>query len=350
MATAPKTPPGVRPLTLDPEDFKDPGKFALFSEWMDQVTNGINTLQGLNGDIPIFASIDMQGTGTVKNLAPPVNSGDAVSNGAASTAFGPAAIQSAVEATGNNILQTTRRLNDQNQREEFSTFLNDVMNLPPVANGSSVTVTNLGGGSSQITVTASNFQFADGSLVPYAQRQDTVANPGAGSNFYYYYLRKSDKTIQVVGPFTSQQSPNIFQSQTDGRGFIGQATVNAAGGGTGGGGGDSPARGGCLELGTPVTVPAGKQFSFFAEPCSDWIVVHLKDGRRIKAARGTMMAVFVAVENLKEHDSAKGTDGSLNPVEKIEEDRTQGFKMHATVEGGVYGGDGIEFHNFKINQ
>lgn len=348
MSTTPTGPVGIRPLTLEAQDFADPQKYMLFKEWMDQVTLNINTLYGLHGDVPIFGNIDMQGVATIKNLAVPQHPGDAVSQGAAQASFGPAAIQPQLEATGNAMLQTTRRLNDRNQQEQFSSFLNTVMNLPPITNGSNVTVV-ASGGSSIITVTANNFTFADGTIVPYAQRIDTVTNPGAGKNFYYYYLRKSDLTLQFIGPFTSQQSPNIFQSNIDGRGYVGQATVNAGGGGTGGGGGDPPVNGGCLVIGTPITVPPGKQFRFFAEECEDWIIVRLKDGRKIKAARGTMMAVFVAVENLKANDLAHGTDGSMNPVEGIELNTDKDFKMHATVEGGVYGGDGIEFHNFKPN-
>ena len=349
MSTTPSGPVGIRPLTLEKEDFADPQKYMLFKEWMDQVTLSINTLFGLHGDIQLHANIDMQGNATIKNLAVPQNPGDAVSQSAAQASFGPAALKPQLEATGSSILQTARRLNDRNQQEQFSTFLNTVMNLPPITNGSSISVV-AAGGSSIITVTANNFEFADTSIVPYAQRIDTVTNPGAGQNFYYYYMRKSDNTLQFVGPFTTQQSPNIFQSNTDGRGYVGQATVNAGGGGTGGGGGDPPARGGCLVMGTPITVPAGKQFRFFAEECSDWIIVRLKDGRKIKAARGTMMAVFVAVENLKVNDLAQGTDGSMNPVEGIDFSTDKDFKMHATVEGGVYGGDGITFHNFKPNQ
>lgn len=348
MSTSPTGPVGIRPITFEPGDFSDPQKFAVFSEWIDQVTTNINTLFGLHGDIPMFANIDMQGSGTIKNLAAPTASGDAVSHGAAQAAFGAAAIQPQIEATGNAMLQTTRRLNDRNQQEQFSTFLNTIMNIPPSTNASNVTVVSLGGGSSQITVTANSFTLADLAVLPYAQRQDTVTNPSVGSNFYYYYVRKSDNTLQFVGPFTTQMSANNFQANIDGRGYVAQATVVAAGGGTGGGGGDPPVRGGCLEVGTPISVPEGKQFNFFVEPCSDWITVKLKDGRRIKAARGTMMAVFVAVENLRINDLAKGVDGSMNPVEGIEISTDGGFKMHATVEGGVYGGEGIEFHNNKI--
>lgn len=338
---------GVQPVDLSLEDLKSPENFMAFKGWIDQVTQGVNTLFGLHGPVPVFSDIDMQGVASVTNMRAPAASSDAVTLDSAQSSFGPSAIKTAVEATGTQILQTTRRINDQSQREMHSTFLNDVLNVPPVTNGATVSVTSNGDGTSQIVVTANNFEWGDGSIAPFAQRSDRVTNPASGSNFYFYYFRKTDNTLQFIGPFTSNTPQNQFGAYTDGRGFVGTAQVNAGGGGTGGGGASGAGSGGCLEVGTPVQPPEGKAFRFFVEPCDDWIIVHFKDGRRIKAARGTMIGVFVAVENLKEHDLGKGIDGSFNPVDRIEEDHTPGMKMHATVEGGVYGGDGIEFHNFK---
>lgn len=339
------SPVGLPPLSVKPEDFATPEGLATVSEWFDRVQVSINTLLGLHGPILLNDSIDMQGN-RVMNASVSAPS-DVITKATADNSFGAAAIKPQLEATGNAILQTTRRLNDQQQREQHSSFLNDVLNVPPVTNGCTITVVNAGGGSSTITVTASTFKWADGQIAPFAQRIDTVTNPGAGSNFYFYYFRKTDNTLQVIGPFTTNTPLNQFSANVDQKGFIGTATVVAGGGGTGGGGG-STGGGGCLEIGTPIQVPEGRNFRFFTEDCDDWIIIRFKDGRKIKAARGTMIALFKAVEDLTEHDVAKGfNDGSLVPVESIEENHDKGLKMHATVEGGVYGGDGIEFHNFK---
>jgi hypothetical protein len=339
--------PGVPPITFDLGDFTTPQGLVKVNDWFEKMTLAVNTQAGLHGPVTLNTSLNLNGN-SLTGLADPVNPTDAVHLSAAQAQFGPAAIQSAMEATGNEMLQTVRRINDTLQREQYSSFLNDVLNLPPTSNTSTVTVV-AAGANSTITVSAGTFKWGDQSVAAYAQRIDSVANPGAGVNVYYYYLRKSDTTVQFIGPFTADTSSNQLAASFDGRGYLGKAVVNVGGGGTGGGGSDPPAQGGCLEIGTPLAIPEGKKWSFVIEPCNDWIVIHFRDGRKIVAARDTRIAIFKKVQDLDAGDLAVLDNGQFMPVTSTEEDTHESHKMKMSVEGRVYYGAGVLFSNFKPN-
>lgn len=336
---------GVPPITFDLRDLTTEQGLIKFNDHVNKMVTAINTLFGLHGPVPIQNSINMGGN-TIQNLGAPVNPTDALHQQAATQQFGPAVIQAQMEVTGNNMLQTFRMLNNQVQREQYSSFLNDVLNLPPTSNTSTITSV-AAGANSTVTVAAGTYSWGDGSSVKYAQRIDTFANPGAGSNYYYYYLRKSDSTVQFSGPFTANTSANQLNASLDGRGFIGTAQVTAAGGGTAGGGGDPPAQGGCLEIGTPLTIPQGKRWSVVIEPCNDWIVIHFADGRKIVAARDTQIAVLKKVQDLDSEDVLVMESGKADSPERIEEDRHPSYRMKMTVEGRMYYGAGVMFANWK---
>ncbi len=200
------------------------------------------------------------------------------------------------------------------------------------------------GATTTATLAAGTFVFADGTQIKYPQRADTIANPGA-NNFYFYYLRKSDKTVQLLGPYLANNSQAALDAYMDGRGLVGSFTINNGGGGSGKGGGT--AGGGCLELGTPIKIPEGKKWEMVVEPCSNWIIIHLPDGKKIVAARDTRFAVFKRVQDLDCDDLLCEEDGSFVRAEKIEESFHSSCKMKIKVEGGVYIGAGVLVHNIK---
>ena len=337
---------GIPPISFQLRDFTTPEGVAVVNDWIEKLTLAVNTLAGLHGTVVIASPIDMQGH-PITNVGTSTEPSSVVTQQAAQQVFGPAAIQPQLDAMGNNILQTTRRLNDQSQREQFSTFLNDVLNLPPTSNTSTITSV-AAGTNSTVTVAAGTYSWGDGSSIKYPQRIDTFANPGAGSNYYYYYLRKRDNTVQFVGPFTANTSSNQLNASLDGRGFIGTAQVTAAGGGTAGGGSDPPAQGGCLEVGTPFNIPHGKKWSMVVEPCDDWLDVELSDGRVLRSARGTQFSVFKKVQDLDAMvDELIDESGQTVLVLSVTENDKQSFKMKMTVEGRLYLGNGIWLSNWK---
>jgi hypothetical protein len=339
---------GVPPIDFEVEDFKDPQKLQAFREHYQLMVQELNRLAGVFGPVQLPSGMDLKG-GSIVNVGTPadpkISPTAAVSQATAIATVGPAATQKALEATGSTILQTTRRLNDTQQREQFSSFLNQQLSIPPCSNNSSINVVDNGNGTSTVTVTASFCKLSDQSVIPYAQRSDTFTNPVSGSNFYFYYLRGSDKTLQFIGPFTTNTSFNQMPTNFDGREFIGTAQVNAAGGGSGSGGGQHG--GGCLELGTPLSFPVGRKWNLVVEPCDDWINIIFEDGRTIKAARDTRISLWKKVQDLDSSDVAD-SDGGFVRVIAVNEVKESGFKMKVTVEGGRYLGKGISFHNSKI--
>ncbi len=233
-------PIAYRELTQD--DLKQPSLDGL-NALLREVIEELNRRQGIGGPVLFESAADMQGN-RVSNLAAPQAAGDAVSKEYAEANFVTLAkLQKTLEATGSNILQTTRRLNDTSQQELYSTFLNQTGDISPNSNNSTATVV-ANGANSDITITAGTVDYPDGSKISYAQRLDTVANPGSGSHFYYYYYDLRAMAVRFAGPFTADTDQNRLEARRDGRAFIAAAKVNAAGGGTAGGGGSGGTGGG----------------------------------------------------------------------------------------------------------
>jgi len=341
---------GIPPITFELQDLTTPNGMIKFNDWVEKLTMAVNTQAGLHGPVSLANSLDMGGN-RIMNLAAPVSPTDAVHLQSAQQNFGPAAVAPQLEATGTNPLQTVMRLNDQQQRVQFSTFLNDVLNLPPTSNTSNITVV-AAGANSTITVSAGTYKWGDQSTAPYAQRIDTVANPGAGVNIYYYFLRKIDTSVQVLGPFTSDNSSNQLAASFDGRGYLGKVVVNVGGGGTAGGGSDPPADGGCTEIGTPLTFPDGAGVSVAIEPCSEWYEVLYHDGKteeKISFACGTLIGMFQRVNDKTMWAARK--DGRTGKIINIHYAERKSWKQVVRVrpQGTYWVGDGEWWvHNAKI--
>lgn len=266
--------------------------------------------------------------------------------------FGPDAVAAQMEATGSAMLQTARRLNDGTQQEKASTFLLSQASVVPCANTSSITVV-AAGANSTITVTAGSCTFADRSTKKYSQRIDTVVNPGAGSVVYFYYFRASDRTLQVTGPFTQNNAQNQISANTDGREFIGTATVNAVGGGTGGGGGDTGG-GGCVEIGTPVSFyPGTISVKDEAEACEDWADIALNDGRKLSVHPDTLVSVFIKAKDLLTATEMFGVfvevdTGGMAKAKSVVLGKRKSVKIkRQVIPLGVYAANGIRLHNVK---
>lgn len=339
---------GIPDLSLSLDDFKTPERFQAIKTHLDRIGRSINYLLGLHGPITLQSSLNMKGN-SITNVASPVNASDVVTKQSVVTPENVASIGSQLEATGNNPLQTVRRLSDTAQQEQFSTFMNSQISMVPVSNTSTISVVAGGGGTSTVTVSGGNLLLADKSILPYAQRSDTFTNPGSGSNFYFYFVSLAAKALQFIGPFSANTPQNQIAAQYDGRAYIGTAQVNAAGGGSGGGGGGGTP-GACYEIGTPVAIPEGKIWSMEVLPCSRWVVIDFKDGRRLSAAVGTQIAVLKRVQDLEEDDICVDQQGQSILVNLVHEEQRESFKMKMKVEGRMYYANGILTSNFKPNQ
>jgi hypothetical protein len=139
------------------------GMDPTFTQHYSQLIDMVNTLAGYNGTIQLSDHIDMGGK-SIKNVVPTSDPGDVVTQALAAKKYSPSAIRPYLESNGSVPLQTQRRLNDPNQREQQSSWLNDLMGTPPSANTLFPILTNVGGGV-QVDLPASTFTFADGSIV-----------------------------------------------------------------------------------------------------------------------------------------------------------------------------------------
>lgn len=147
----------------------------VHQQFLNQLTDTVNTLAGYNGQIVLNDHLDMGGK-RVTNIGEPILPTDAISTGRASRSYSASALRPQLESNGAFPLQTTRRINDRNQREQGSSFLNDLMSSVPSASQVFPTVTPSGGGVS-VSIPSSLFVFADDTSTQLNGRTDLLSLP-----------------------------------------------------------------------------------------------------------------------------------------------------------------------------
>jgi hypothetical protein len=152
-----------------------PGVDDVFQQWLHQLTDTVNTLAGHQGDIQLASPLDLGGN-RIKNIGAPQGSGDALQNGTAASTYSAAALKSSFEAGGPYAFSGYRQINNQDQREQVSSYMNNLMSSVPNANNLYPTLTN-SGGSVSVSVPAGQFFFSDGSSVNTTSRVDLLSKP-----------------------------------------------------------------------------------------------------------------------------------------------------------------------------
>jgi hypothetical protein len=329
------------------EDLKDPELLRL-NELLRQISEEIAALSGSDGTARIGpgAVLDMQGARII-NLGESQADGDALNKISADGLYSAEKLKKQFEAAGNQLLTTVRHLNDETQSETSSAFLDGIVSAAPGSNTSALTVV-AAGANSDITLTAGTYTTASDRKMAYAGRLDTVANPGAGSDYYHYYLRYTDRTIQREGPFTADTSANRLKSNVDGRGFVALAKVNAGGGGAGGGGGDPVGGGGCTEIGTLLKFIRGSA-QIEVVPCEAWIEIITSGGKRLVMAFDTLVSTWTKGQDLEEGALIEVEDGLIEQIVSTDIVQKKSEKMVVKSEPDhSYFAAGIRVHNFKI--
>ena len=153
-----------------------PGEFALH---YSQMIDSVNSLMGYNGEIVLNNHINLQGS-RITGLGDPESPTDAIAHGVAESSYSASALVPKIQAGGSNSLATYRQLNSPVQREQRSSWLNDLMSTPPSANTIYPLITN-GSGNATITIPATVFTFADESTVMLQSRTDVLSLPGSYS-------------------------------------------------------------------------------------------------------------------------------------------------------------------------
>ena len=196
MSTPVSTPASIAPLQqviFKSSDFDDES-LTLFNQQFSNVVNLLNGLAGFNGPIKFPNHVDMGGN-RLMNVGAAESESDAVSQSFATQNYGAAALSPQIEALGKSVMQTYRRLSDQNQREKYSSFLNATGSTPPASNSSIVVFGPPSGGTVTATVTAGLLQRVDGSVSPYSSRTDTLTLP---TSYSIASLTRSGNTVTAV--------------------------------------------------------------------------------------------------------------------------------------------------------
>jgi len=177
MATTPSKTASLplQQIVLRKEDLDDPS-LALLNQTLTGYTQMINYLLGHAGEITLNSDLNLAGK-RLRSVGDPVEVKDAVSHGFAQTQYGPEALRPHFEALGKAVFKSYRRLSDVNQREKYSSFLNAVLNTAPTSNTATVSFGAPGGGTVGVTVSSGQHQRVDGSVVPFASRNDTLSLP-----------------------------------------------------------------------------------------------------------------------------------------------------------------------------
>ncbi len=172
--------PSAQPLQqtqLRLEDLQQPGLPTL-NTLISQIQGQLNTLSGALGKTPLPAGADLGGS-ALTGLGAPTSPTDAVSLAHAQANYSAAAIAPQLESGSPAALKTYRALNSQQQQENYSNFLEGVLNTAPTANTSIIEATPPSGGSVTVTISAGAHLYVSGRQVTYTQRSDTLALPAS---------------------------------------------------------------------------------------------------------------------------------------------------------------------------
>jgi hypothetical protein len=177
MATTPTTPSTtptspLSQIVLHKDDLNDES-LSLLNQILTNHNQLINYLLGHAGEISLNNHLNLNGK-RIKGVGPATDPTDVVSQSFANSNYGAAALQPAFDALGKNVMQTYRQLSNQNQRERFSSFLNNIVNTSPTTNTSIVVFGAPSGGFVPVTITGGLHQFVDGSQEPYAAFNDSL--------------------------------------------------------------------------------------------------------------------------------------------------------------------------------
>lgn len=147
----------------------------VFQQHYSQMIDTINTLCGYSGEVELAGHLNLGGN-RITNVGKPVQASDAISNAVAASLYSAPALKSQLESTGSSPLVSYRQLNNQTQREQVSSFLNDLMSSVPNANGILPTLTN-GVGTVTVSIPSTTLRFADGSSIVLNGRVDILTVP-----------------------------------------------------------------------------------------------------------------------------------------------------------------------------
>lgn len=246
------------PRDLDPT--QDP-TLSEVNARLKELYDGVNLALGYRGPVPIANHLNLQGN-RIMNVGAPQAATDVLTTTSANPLYSTATVQAQLEATGNTILQTTRRLNSASQQQTISSDLNLQGSIPPTITGT----TNYTSTSTSVTISfPTQIQYGDLSIIAIPNAPVTITGLAGGAYLIYpYFDTKLGVGTLVVDSvngsgappalFSTALSTSILQNaaqlqNSDGHVALSSSgiPVTVTGGGHGGGGG-----GGCIRAGMVI--------------------------------------------------------------------------------------------------
>lgn len=166
---------------------------AEFQAHYSQLIDTVNSLGGFNGTVPLANHLDLQGS-RIMNIGAPENETDALSSGVAQGKYSVQALAPQLEGNAKTGLKSMRRINDTNQREQSSSWLNDLMSAVPSANELFPFLTNVGG-NVQSQLNSTLYTWADGTTIQTIARTDLFTRP---AEFTIATISSSGNLVTVV--------------------------------------------------------------------------------------------------------------------------------------------------------
>lgn len=243
MANTPNPTP-LQQLNFTESDLANPSHFiAQLNTILNNQSQVLNQFLGYGnnqGSIPISGQLDLQGN-KITGVAPATIGSDVVTHEVAESRYSAPALKKHFESGGKSSLISYRQLNNVSQREQSSSFLNDLVSTAPTANTSTISATAPAGGTTSVTISAGTFSKVDNTLVHYLSLTSSLPVPGSGESVYYIFIQKRATELFLYPTvFPADTWANRVSASFDGNTLIavivlngsGLDTVNSGAGGT----------------------------------------------------------------------------------------------------------------------
>lgn len=163
----------VQLIQLRKEDFTSDDGVANINTLLAQIVKNQNLQNGSAGPTPLPSGADLKGK-HIQNVGGVGPQHTAISMAFAEAHYSAEAIAPQLEAGQKNSLKSMRRVNDQNQIEYRSAWLEGMASTSPTTNNATIS-----GSGDTVTVSAGFHLKVSGNTVPFASRTDTVALPSS---------------------------------------------------------------------------------------------------------------------------------------------------------------------------
>ncbi len=172
------------------EDLQTPEGVNNLSQYLSILTQRVNAIGPSTGSAAEFPhGIDLHGAHAT-NVGGIGKEHTAITFARAQELYSAKALSKQLEAGQPHALKSVRRINDPNQKENYSAFLEGTLNTSPTTNTATIT-----GSGSTVTVSAGYHLLVSGNVQSFSARTDTVSLP---SSFAIVSLTRTSGVVTCV--------------------------------------------------------------------------------------------------------------------------------------------------------